>query len=82
MSQLITIFVNANEKSIHQKGLEFLIMDVYKYLNSLSPQIMNDIFKLRKNTYNLRNARLFEYQNPRTRRYDLDRISCRASQIW
>ena len=44
------------------------MIKVYKYLNNLSPQVMNDIFKLRKNTHNLRNAHLFESQNPRTKR--------------
>ena len=36
---------NANEKSVHQKGIEFLLTEVYKYLNDLSPDIMNTIFK-------------------------------------
>ena len=44
------------------------MIKVYKYLNNLSPQVMNDIFKLRKNTHNLRNVHLFESQNPRTKR--------------
>ena len=44
---------------------------VNKYLNGLSPPIMNDISKLRKNIYNLRNVHLFESQNPRTKRYGL-----------
>ena len=55
-------------KVIHKKCLEFLMIKVYKYLHNLSPQVMNDIFKLRKNTHNLRNAHLFESQNPRTKR--------------
>ena len=43
---------------------------------------MNDILKLRKSTYNLRNANLFETQNPRTKRYGRDCIVYRASKIW
>ena len=31
------------------------MIEVYKYLNDLSPDIMSDIFKLGENTYNLRN---------------------------
>ena len=46
VSNFISLLVNANEKSIHQKCVEFLVIAVYKYLNELSPQIMNDIFKL------------------------------------
>ena len=43
---------NANEKQAHQKCIEVLMTEVYKYLNGLSPDIMSDIFKLRENTYN------------------------------
>ena len=56
--------------------------EVYKYLNGLSPDIMCDIFKLRENTYNLRNFRIFESQNPRTKKFGLDCIAYRASQLW
>ena len=53
--------------------------EVYKYLNDLSPDIMSDIFKLRENTYNLRNFHIFESQNPRTKKFGLDSIAYRAS---
>ena len=43
---------------------------------------MNDIFKLRKNTNNLRNVQSFETQNPRTKWYSLDCTAFIASQIW
>ena len=65
-SNFIALLVNANEKSVHQACLEFPMIEVYKYLNGLSPQIMNDIFKLRKYICNLRHFHLFESQNPRT----------------
>ena len=41
VSSFITVFVNANEKSIHQKCLEILMIEGNKYLNGLSPQIIN-----------------------------------------
>ena len=70
---------NANEKSVHQKCTESLLIGVYKYLNGLSPAIMNTIFKLRQDTYNLRNFHTFESQNPRTEKFDLDSIAYRAN---
>ena len=73
---------NANEKPIHQKCIEVLMIDVYKYLNGLSPDIMSDIFKLRENAYNLRNFLIFESQNSRTKKLGLDSIVYRASQLW
>ena len=59
---------NANEKPLHQKCIELLMIEVYKYLNGLSPDIVSDIFKPRENTYNLRNFDIFESQNPRTKK--------------
>ena len=50
-----------------KKCLEFLMIKVYKYLNDLPPQEMNDIFKLKKITFDLTNVHLFETQNPRTK---------------
>ena len=58
------------------------MIDIYKYLNGLYPDIMNDIFKLRENTYNLRNFNISESQNPRTKTFGLDSIAYRASQLW
>ena len=58
------------------------MIEVYKYLNDLSPDIMSDICKLRENTYSLRNFHIFEFQNPRTKKFGLDSIAYRASQLW
>ena len=48
----------------------------------LYPDIMNTIFKLRQNNYNLRNFHAFESQNPRTKKFGLGSIAHRASQLW
>ena len=58
------------------------MIEIYRYLNGLSPDIMTDVSKLRENTYNLRNVHIFESQNPRTKRFGLDSIAYRASQLW
>ena len=41
-----------NEKTIHQQCIDRLLIDVDKFLNGYSPDIMNDVFHLRQNTYN------------------------------
>ena len=45
------------------------MIEAYKYLNGLYPNSMSDIFKLRENTYNLRNSHMFESQNARTKKF-------------
>ena len=47
-------------KSVHQNNIHFLMIEIYRFLNGLSPPIMDDIFRLRENRYNLRNFRLLE----------------------
>ena len=81
-SDFEVILENSNEKPVNQKCIEPLMIEVYKYLNDLSPDIMSDIFKHRQNTYNLRNVHIFESQNPRTKTFGLDSIGYRASQQW
>ena len=78
-SDFEVLLENANEKPVHQKCIELLMIKVYKYLSGLSPDIKSDIFKLRENTYNLKNFLIFESQNPRTKKFGLDN---RASQPW
>ena len=58
------------------------MIEGYKYLNDLLPQIINYIFKVRKDIYDLRNFYLFENQNPKTKQYGLDCIAYIVSQIW
>ena len=82
ISEFERLLENANEKSVYQKWIEFLLIEVYKYLNGLSPDIMNTIFKLRQNTYNLRNFHAFESQNYRTKKFGLHSIVYKASQLW
>ena len=43
-----------NLKTIHQKNFEFLAVEIYKFQNSLSLPIINDIFFSRRNICNLR----------------------------
>ena len=62
-SDLEVLLENSNEKPVHQKCIELLMIEVYKYLNGLSTDIMSGIFKLSENTYNLRNFHIFEWQS-------------------
>ena len=59
------------------------MIEVYKYINGHSPDIMNNIFKLRKkNEYNFRKFHIFQTENPRSLKYGRDAIPYCASQLW
>lgn len=49
-----------NSVSIHHKNLQVLATEIYKVINGISPQIMQKIFRLRKQPYDLRNGDIFE----------------------
>ena len=58
------------------------MIEAYKYLHGLSPELMPDIFTFRKNLDNICNIRLFGFENPRSVRFGVDAIAFRATQLW
>ena len=62
-SDLVRLF---NEKAIYQRCINFLMTEVFKYLNGLSPDLMNEVFKLKPNN-NPRNFNKFETYIPKTK---------------
>ena len=72
----------AHHITFTQRCINSLMIKLYKYLNGHSPDIMNDIFKLRKNMYNVRNFHIFQTENPRSLKYGLDAIPYYANQLW
>ena len=52
-STLDEMLETLNEKAIHQPCIDRLLTKVYKFPKGYSPDIMNEVFHLRQNTYNL-----------------------------
>ena len=72
----------AHQITFHQRGINSLMIEVYKYLNEHLPDIMNDIFKSSENMCNLRNFYIFQIENSRSLKYGLDAIPHCAGQLW
>ena len=70
-----------NEKTINQRCINVLSTEVYKSLNNLSPELMNEVFYLRLNHYNLRNLNVFAIDNPRNK-FMLNSTVYRTNQLW
>ena len=68
--------------TVHQRNLQTLATEMYKILNGLSPDIMQDIFEIKSNSYNTRNAPVFSLRNIKTVKYGLQTISYMAPRIW
>ena len=76
ISEFERVSKNTNEcKSVHQKCKEFLLIEVYKYLNDLFLNIVSTVFNLRQICDSLKNFQGFESQNPRTKKFGLDNIA-------
>ena len=58
------------------------MIEVYKYLNGHSSDIMTDILKLREDMYNLQNYNIFQMKNPRSLKHGLYAMPHHASQFW
>ena len=66
--------------TVHQRNLQTLATEMYKILNGLSPDIMQDIFEIKSNYYNTRKT--FSSRNIKTVRYGLQTISYMTPKIW
>ena len=67
----------AHEITFHQRCTNSLMIEVYKSFNGHSPDIMNDIFKLKENMCNLRNFNIFQTENSRSLKHGLYAIPYR-----
>ena len=81
-STYLLLLEEAHQITFHQRYINSLMIEVFRYLNGHSPVIMNDIFKLRENMYNLWNFHIFQTDNRRSLKYVLDTIPYCASQLW
>ena len=69
-------------KSIHEKNIESIVIEIYKFQACLIPSIMSDLFVTWENKYNLRNFRALESSNKRTVKFGTETISYWGPKIW
>ena len=70
------------QESIHQKNIESLAIEIYKFQAVLTPPIMSGLFVTKENNYNLRNVQELESSLRRTVKFGTETISYRGPQIW
>ena len=70
------------QKSIHQKNIESLAIEINKFQAGLTPPIISDLFVTRENNYNLRNFQELEPSPRRTVKFGTEFISYRGTQMW
>ena len=73
------IFEDNKQKNIHQKNIEPLAIEIYKFQAGLTPPIMTDLFITRESNYNLTNFQELESLLRRTVEFGTVTISYRGS---
>ena len=69
------LLMKDNLFSIHERNIQSLAIEIYKFLNGLSPSFLNNVFhKNILNSYNLRNHKEFYSGNPKTLRYGTETV--------
>ena len=69
--------------TVHQKNLHVLVTEIIKVKSNIAPNIMKDVFELKKTPYNLRSdPNHFTCRNVKTTYYGLLSIKYLAPQIW
>ena len=70
-----------NESIIHIRNLKFPLTEIYKFLNGLSPAIMNEVFQRKDFPYDLRNPRILDSKQKTTTKYGIDTTAFKGPQI-
>ena len=69
--------------TIHQRNVQSLAIEIYKYLHGLSPAILSEVFKVNETVpYDLRMCNKLYARNPKIVRYGTETISFLSPKIW
>ena len=82
-SNLQDLLQKDNSVSIHMKNVQYLATEIYKVKNSLSPEIMKEVFIFRENeNYNLRSGTYLMNRSIHTVHFETDTITNLGPKIW
>ena len=77
------LLMKDNSFAIHERNIQCLAVEIYKFLNGLSPSFLNNVFhKNISNSYDLRNHKELYSRNPKTVRYGTETVSYMAPKNW
>ena len=71
----------AHKSTIHIRNLKFLFTETYKFLNVLSPPIMNVVFQINDCPHELRNPKILASKHKCTIKYSIDTIAFKSPQF-
>ena len=82
-SDFETLLKNDKSVTIHVRILHYLVTEVSKVKNNISPEIMREIFHFQENeNYNLRSGTHLASRNMRTTLFGKETVSNLGAEIW
>ena len=68
--------------TIHVRNIQKLMTGFCKYFCGVSTPIMKEFFTKKTLTYKVRSCSVTLLPNPKTEKYDTDRVPYKAAQVW
>ena len=69
--------------SIHDRNIQTLAIEIFTFLNGLSPQLKNEVFQVKSPApYYLRHKNNLYSRNPKRVTYGTESVSFMAPKIW
>ena len=81
-SPFTTLLERDQSVTIHVQNLRTLMVEVFRSINRLNPQIMRGMFELKPSQYNLRSGVSLKLPHVKTSKFGLNSISFRGSVTW
>ena len=76
------LLLRDNSFTVHERNLQVLATEIFKFKNNMSPTIMNRVFSATTHTYNLRNDTKLRTFNVKTVKCGTETIRFRGPKIW
>ena len=81
-SSFQNLFEKDNSVTIHYRNIKILAIELYKFIQRLSPPVMNEIFVERNNNHSLRGNNVLTRRKVTSVRYGTETVSFLAPKIW
>ena len=81
-SSISDLLKSTNTQPLHVRRLKQMACEVFKIVNKLSPEYINDLVKIKPSTYNFRAEKQAEIPSVNTTRYGLRSFRSEAARVW